>query len=90
MTTQLDAFAEFLAFLVEELDLEDLGPITADTTLADLEFDSLQTFAFLVVMEEAGCDIPEGLLAHLVTVGDCWDLYRLRIDQAVSAALRAS
>jgi acyl carrier protein len=72
------SFEEFWQQVCEAMSLEstEVGPDTA--LQADLGFDSLAMAELVLFMDTLDCDVPEGLIPSLVTIGDFYDHYCTR------------
>jgi acyl carrier protein len=56
----------------------DVGP---DAPLdGDLGFDSLSMAELVVLLDELGAPVPDGLVASIATVGDVYTLYRNHLE----------
>jgi acyl carrier protein len=69
---------EFWVTVCEAMRLEPMA-VERDTTVRDdLEFDSLDMAELVVLMDDLDCEVPDGLIPSLETVGDFYDHYRTR------------
>jgi acyl carrier protein len=76
----MDDFATFAAWLAAKIALgQDPATLGPDTSLTDLELDSLQLGELWVVCEDLGLDLPEELFFSLQTVGDLHHYYLVKV-----------
>jgi acyl carrier protein len=83
-------FEAFAARLVDALNLDPDGPVTADSGLFDeLGVDSFQAFQLLIMIETwAGLLVPPPYLPEIFTLSDAYGYYQDARRFAADTALR--